>query len=164
MTLRDGRVIDIRRVRSADADLLRELDDGLSARSRQLRYLGWMPPMAPEQARALASVDFRDRFAMVATAGGDDGERIVADCRLAPCQGPGRVSEIGIGVAEDFQGAGLGRELIATLLAVAAEHGITSVVAEVRHDNDRMRHLLPALGFHRTGHELDVVVYAARTA
>jgi len=160
LRLRDGRWVRIRPIDAGDSELLRQFDAGLSETSRRLRYLGWMPPLSPETAAHWATVDFRDRFALVAVAGHGERKRIVADCRLVPFpERPGSL-EVAIAVADDFQGAGLGRALLQCTLAIAAARRV-EVVARVRYDNHRMMHLLPELAFRRIEWELGVVTFVA---
>jgi hypothetical protein len=80
--LEDGRSVRIRAIRPSDAEALREFDDGLCDACRRLRYLGWMPPLTPERALAMATVDFRERFALVTTTLRESRDVIAADCRL----------------------------------------------------------------------------------
>lgn len=160
LQLRDGGWVRIRAIDAADAELLRQFDAALSETSRRLRYLGWMPPLSAEKAALWATVNFRDRFALVAVAGQGEGKRIVADCRLVPLpERPGSL-EVAIAVADDFQGAGLGRALLQLTLGIAAARGV-EVVARVRYDNQRMVHLLIELGFRRIEWELGVVTFVA---
>jgi len=160
LRLRDGRWVRIRPIDAGDSELLRQFDAGLSETSRRLRYLGWMPPLSAETAARWATVDFRDRFALVAVAGHGDLIRIVADCRLVPFpERPGSL-EVAIAVADDFQGAGLGRALLQRTLGIAAARRV-EVVARVRCDNQRMMHLLPELAFRRIEWDLGVVTFVA---
>lgn len=155
--LRDGRVVAIRPVRPSDAERLREFDCGLSEASRSFRYLGWMPPMSPDEAVAMATVDFQDSFAFVAVGGPELGEAIVAECRIA-AEGPD-TADIAVVVADDYQDLGLGPILIRLLLATAAGRSLGTVTAEVRADNSHMIHVLTGLGFRRTAADLGVFRY-----
>jgi RimJ/RimL family protein N-acetyltransferase len=158
--LSDGRWVWIRAIKTADAELLRQFDDGLSEASRRLRYLGWKPQLTAEQAAGWATVDFRDRFALVAVAGHGERRRIVADCRLVPVPERPASLEVAIAVADDFQAAGLGRTLLQLTLGIADARGV-EVVARVHYDNQRMMRLLLELGFRRIEWELGVVTFVA---
>jgi RimJ/RimL family protein N-acetyltransferase len=147
----------IRAVRPDDAERLRVFDAGLSARSRQLRYLGSKPPMTEDWARHLSEVDFDRRFALVATAGSGPEERIVADCRLLSSEEV--TGELAIVVADDHQGLGLGHLLVDLTLRVAAARGLPRVFADVRYDNRPMAVLLRSEGFQRTGWDLGVMTF-----
>jgi acetyltransferase len=141
---------------------VRAFDAGLCEVSHSFRYLGWVRALTPEQARHMATVDFRHRFALVATARCEGREVIVADCRIIA--EPGLPAEIAIAVADDHQDVGLGPALIRQLLDIAAEHGVETVEARVRYDNERMMHVLRRLGFRRTAWELGVATFTARTS
>ncbi len=156
--LRDGREVAVGAIRPADAEGLRVFDDALSERSRRLRYLSWMPRLTPERSLELATVDFDRRFAFVARA----GDRLVGDCRLVPA-GDSR-AEIGLVVADDHQGVGLGGALLDLAIEVAAARGIAELTAEVRYDNTRMARLLRSRGFDRTGWELGVMIFTLEPA
>jgi acetyltransferase len=160
LRLRDGRVVRVRPIRPSDAELLREFDGGLCEANHRFRYLGWMPPLPADRALAMATVDFEYRFALVATARRGSREVIVADCRMVAESG--LTAEIAVAVADDHHDVGLGPTLIRLMLAIAAHHGIETVVAQVRFDNAHMMHVLRGLGFERTAWELGVVTFVAR--
>ena len=151
----------MRAVDLGDAELLRAFDDGLSERSRQLRYHGWVPPMTRARAEALTRPDPSVHCALVAMP--DPGApRIIADCRLTAIPHLPGSAEVAIAVADDFQGVGLGRAVLELTLAIAAHRGVTAVLAEVREDNTRMLFLLRNLGFERTGRSLGVLTMMRR--
>ena len=156
--LRDGRWVRIRAIDAADAELLRQFDAGLSETSRRLRYLGWMPPLSVEEAARWATVNFRDRLALVAVARHGEHQRIVGDCHLVPFSDRPGSLEVAIAVAGDFQGVGLGRALLQLIPGIAAARGV-EVVARVRYDSQRMMHILPELGFRRIEWELGVMTF-----
>ena len=163
VTLHDGRRVTVRAMRPHDVDRLREFDAGLSPRSRQFRYLGSKPPMTQEDwAKQLATVDFDRRFALVATAGKGAAERIVADCRLVANEE--NRAELAIVVADDHQGAGLGRLLVELTLKVATDRGLREVFGDVRFDNRVMALLLRSEGFERVGWDVGVMTFVRSPA
>ena len=107
----------------------------------------------------MTTVDFEHRFSIVATERRGEREVIVAECRLVTESA--RSAEIAIAVADDHQGVGLGPALIRQMLTIAADHGLETVVAQVRYDNEHMMHVLRALGFRRTAWEQGVVTFCA---
>jgi GNAT superfamily N-acetyltransferase len=156
-TLQDRRRVIVRAIRADDADRLAAFDRALSPRSRQLRYLGSKPPMTDDWALHLATVDFDRRFALVATSGEGEEERIVADCRLL-AEGETR-AELAIVVADDYQGVGLGRLLVELAMRLAGDRGFPLVHADVRYDNSPMALLLRSEGFQRVSWELGVMTF-----
>jgi GNAT superfamily N-acetyltransferase len=159
VTLHDGRRVVVRAVRPADADGLRAFDRGLSARSRQLRYLGSKPPMTEDWALHLTTVDFDRRFALVATTRDREAERIVADCRLLADGDKG--AELAIVVSDDHQGTGLGRLLVEVTMRLAGDRGFPEVHADVRYDNRTMALLLRSEGFRRVRSDFGVTTFRA---
>lgn len=158
-----GRRLLIRAIDTDDTDRIRRFDDGLSDRTRRLRYLSYMPPLSTEQAERMADVDFQSRFAFVAVEGRGADRRVVADARLlGDADHPGR-AELAVAVADDLQGRGIGPLLLQLLIDVAGERGFDQVGAEVWWDNQPIIRVLRRLGFERTGWELGVMTFV-RTA
>lgn len=56
-------------------------------------------------------------------------------------------AEIGISVAKDYWGMGIGSTLMAALLSFAKERGIRQLNLEVRSDNERAIRLYEKFGF-----------------
>jgi acetyltransferase len=141
--LRDGRVIRLRPVERADADALAAFHVALSIETRHFRFFSTWRPSA-EDATRLASPD-DDSFAVVAETDDPGVRRIVGDARWnAASEG---VAEMAIAVADDFQGAGLGKALLRHLASEAHRQHIHTFTATVLGANDRMRHLLDWWGF-----------------
>jgi GNAT superfamily N-acetyltransferase len=124
----------IRPADPADATALRHFFAGLSKQSRYLRFFGPIstpnPPLLYLLAGGPSHVD-----AVVATAGGV----IIGHAMAADQVGPDgeRRTDIGVVVADAWQGHGLGVALIRTLIARAQARGVAMVVMDVLHDNHR---------------------------
>lgn len=154
-----GRRLLVRAIEPADGERIQHFDEGLSDRTRRLRYLSYMPPLTAEQAERMANVDFQSRFAFVAVEGHGPERRVVADARLlTDADHPGR-ADLAVAVADDLQGQGVGPLLLQLLIDVAAERGFDEVGAEVRWDNQPIIRVLRRLGFERTGWELGVMTF-----
>jgi acetyltransferase len=158
--LRDGRTVCVRPIRTSDAGLLREFDGGLCERSRRLRYHALMPLLSLERAVDMATVDFVERFALVATATRDERERLVADCRMFVTGERHSRGELAIAVADEFQDLGLGRTLVRDMLGIAGAHHLSTAIAEVLTENERMIHVLGRLGFRRTDRSRGTITFA----
>lgn len=143
--LRDGRRVHLRPIRPADADLLVEGNERLSPASRYFRWFTSRPHLSSEMAGHLADVDFRSRFAIVATVAEDGVEHIVAVARfdLAPDEA---VAEFALAVLDDYQGTGLGTLLWHRLVELARARGVRRLTAVVQADNQRMIDLLRKQG------------------
>jgi len=143
-TLRDGRKIVLRPIDRSDAPKLIDLHDHLSPESQYFRFFGPKPKLAPSEAEYLASVDFHNRFAIVAEISEDKEKHLVGVGRF-DINEPG-VAESAIVVRDDYQGVGLGTAILTRMREVARGRGLHAFVAEILAENSRMIDLLAANG------------------
>jgi GNAT superfamily N-acetyltransferase len=122
----------IRELRRDDGDLLEQVMAGLSDQSRYLRFHSPKPRLTSSDRRYLTDVDGQDHFALVAFA--PDGAPI-AVARWVRLKDDPATAELGLEVVDEWQGQGLGSELIARLARRAAVAGIERLVARVLDGN-----------------------------
>jgi RimJ/RimL family protein N-acetyltransferase len=122
VVLRAGSAVLIRQVRSTDAALLADGFGRLSAASRQMRFLGVKKELSAAELRYLTDVDHRDHEALAALdrAGGQG----VGIARYVRDAGDPQAAEIAVTIVDDWQGRGLGTELLARLSDRARQEGI----------------------------------------
>jgi acetyltransferase len=137
----------IRPLHRADAPALQDFVRGLSPQTRQERYFYAMRELpAREVERVTQPREGRD-----ASLGVFEGGRLVA---VADYAGAAGAAEFGLVVADDWQGRGIGRELIERLSAHARRHGLAGMHGVVRAGNRAMLRLAAHLGF-RVAHDPD---------
>jgi acetyltransferase len=144
--LRDGRRV---RVRPIGPDDRRRLIAGLrrmSPRSRYLRFHRFITDLTERELRHLTEADQRDHVAWGAVAPGEAGEPGVAAARYIRDPDDPTQAEFAIAVVDDYQGAGLGRLLLETLIADALGKGIERLVAPVLPENQAALRLFERLG------------------
>jgi RimJ/RimL family protein N-acetyltransferase len=141
--LRDGSVVLIRPVRSSDAQLLAEGFARLSARSRWMRFLTVRNELSPAELRYLTDIDHHDHEALGAF--NRDGHGVGVARYIRDKTDP-HAAEIAITIADDWQGRGLGRELLTRLSQRAVQEGIGRFTALVSTDNVAMTALLRNAG------------------
>jgi protein lysine acetyltransferase len=140
--LPDGRVIVIRPIRSDDQERLRASHARLSPVARYRRFLSSKPYLTAADAAYLADIDGRDHYALVATFTPDDGEEtIIAVARFVRSPAEPRVAEFAIVVGDDWQGQGVGRELLGRLVDAAVTRGVERFQATMLVDNLAIRRL-----------------------
>jgi acetyltransferase len=144
LRVRGGRFV-VRPVRSQDADAEQVFVRSLSTTSRVLRFHGGIRELAPDLLRAMTDVDPQRHVALVVQHGDCSGP-IVADVRYVLEEGSDTVAEIALAVADEWQGHGLGRQLLGRLIAHARRHGLTRLYGDVLHENRRMIALLRKAG------------------
>jgi RimJ/RimL family protein N-acetyltransferase len=144
VVLRDGSAVLIRPVRGTDAPLLAEGFARLSERSRRLRFLGRKNTLTEADLRYFTDVDHHDHEALGAVdhvrGGGVGIARYVRDR-----EDPG-AAEIAVTIVDDWQGRGLGAELLARLSDRACQEGIVRFTALVAADNAAVAGLLRSSG------------------
>jgi len=157
VTLRDGSTVLIRQVRGTDAPLLADGFARLSARSRQLRFLGPKKMLSAAELRYLTYVDHHDHEAIGALSLAEG--RGVGVARYIRDADDPRAAEIAVTIADDWQGRGLGTELLTRLSDRARQAGIGRFTATVSADNVAMTRLLRKMGAELTGRSRGTVDY-----
>jgi RimJ/RimL family protein N-acetyltransferase len=145
ITLRDGRKVMLRPIDRSDAPKLIDLHNHLSAESQYFRFFGPKPKLTPSEAEYLASVDFLDRFAIVAEVSEDKEKHLVGVGRF-DINEP-NYAESAIVVRDDYQGAGLGTAILERMREVAKGRGLHAFTAEILAENSKMIDLLVGNGF-----------------
>ena len=167
--LRDGSAVLIRPVLRTDAPLLADGFARLSERSRRMRFLGRKNTLTEAELRYYADVDHHDHEALGALdhvrGGGVGIARYVRD-RENP-----DAAEIAVTILGDWQGRGLGTELLARLSDRACQEGIRRFTAVVAADNAAATGLLRNSGaslIHRGSgiveYEIDLASARARAS
>ena len=157
VVLRDGSKVLIRQVRPADARLLADGFARLSPRSRQMRFLARKDQLSAAELRYLTDVDHHDHEALGALdrAGG----RGVGVARYVRDAGDPHAAEIAVTIVDDWQGRGLGTELLTRLSARARCEGIHRFTALVADDNVAMAALLQNMSANLAGRGPGTVEY-----
>ena len=127
VVLRDGSAVQIRPVRSADAPLLADGFARLSAASRRMRFLGVKKELSTADLRYFTDVDHHNHEALAAL--DQAGGRGVGIARYIRDAGDPQAAEIAVTIVDDWQGRGLGTELLARLSDRACFEGIRRFTA-----------------------------------
>jgi RimJ/RimL family protein N-acetyltransferase len=145
MTLRDGRVVDVRQLQPGDREGLAAAVARLSDRTRYLRFATAKPRLSKRELDFLVDVDHHRHEAIVAI--DPTTRRGVALVRYIQVSGEPGVAEIAATVADNWQGHGLGTELLAQIAARARDNGFSALRASVLASNQRSIAMLLAAGF-----------------
>lgn len=124
----------IRSARAADMGALSDFFAALSPHTRYLRFFAPVTP-GPELLRSMSGGDGRTD-AVVAVRGGV----IIGHAMTADQAGPrgARTADVGIVVADAWQGLGVGSALMRVLMTAARARGVTSLTMDVLPGNRRM--------------------------
>lgn len=140
LALDDGDTARLLLLRPEHAPLLARGFERLSPHSRYLRFFAPRTSLTAAELDYLTRVDGENHFAVGAMT--PDGARGLGVGRFIRLPDRPEVAEPAITVADEAQGKGLGRALLALLCAAAIERGITSFRFEVLASNEPMRALI----------------------
>jgi len=149
-TTKDGTRIDIRPIRPEDEPLMVEFHHRLSERSVYFRYfhlLNLSQRTAHERLTRMCFIDYDRGMALVAERENPDGgHELLGIGRLTRVHGTDD-AEMAVLVSDDFQGRGLGSELIAQLINIARQEKIARITADILGENRTMQRVCERLGF-----------------
>jgi GNAT superfamily N-acetyltransferase len=128
----------IRTAGPGDADAIRDFFHGLSLRTRYLRFFGGVSPSS-SLLRALSGGTGRSDILLVTdSCGAVIGHGMAVDA----AQDGQLTADIGLVVADSWQGRGLGSALLSRLAGRAADRGVATLAMEVLPDNARMLRII----------------------
>jgi RimJ/RimL family protein N-acetyltransferase len=157
VALRDGSEVLIRPVQPADAPLLADGFARLSDKSRRMRFLARKDQLSAAELRYLTDVDHHDHEALGALDQADG--RGVGVARYVRDAEDRHTAEIAITIVDDWQGRGLGTELLTRLSGRARSEGIRRFTALVADDNRAMAGLLRNMSANLIGRSPGTVEY-----
>ena len=163
-TMKDATAVTIRPIRPEDEPAMVRFHETLSERSVYLRYFHLMnleQRTTHERLTRICFIDYDREMALVAEhRSPETGEpEILGVGRLTKIHGT-REAEVAVLISDQWQGRGLGKELLARLLVVGADERLTRLVADVLPDNRDVMRILEKLGF-SLEHDLEAGVVHA---
>jgi len=142
----DGSEVLIRPIRPEDAPMEQDFVQHLSADSRYRRFMSTLMELPPGKLRYLTEIDYVRHLALVAIIQRDGHEVEIGVARYVA--GPsGTDCEFAIAIDDAWQGKGLGRQLMQSLIDVARGRGLTHMEGMVLARNTKMLGLMQRLGF-----------------
>jgi acetyltransferase len=150
-TMKDGRQITIRPIRSEDEPLMVKFHETLSDRSVYLRYfcsLSLSRRVAHERLLRICFGDYDREMALVADLAepGTGEHKIMGVGRMSKLHA-GNEAEVAVLVSDQYQKLGLGYELLRRVVQIARDEKLSQVSAEMLTDNVAMQIVMKRLGF-----------------
>ncbi|HOS38419.1 MAG TPA: GNAT family N-acetyltransferase [Spirochaetota bacterium] len=146
LTLGDGRAVFVRPIAPNDAPLLVDLFNRLSPQSIYLRFLSRLSGLPADMLHHFTHVDYDREFALAAVVAETGGDAVVAVSRYSHDPASG-IADLAVAVRDDWQHHGLGREMLARIVAIGREHGYDRYGSMMDPDNTAIRALLHELGY-----------------
>jgi acetyltransferase len=144
--LADGTRLTIRPIRPEDAVLERDFVNGLSERSRYLRFMFPLREISPQMLSRFTQIDYDREMALIALLPTGPGDQQIAVARYVTYPDE-RGCEFAIVVADAWHGKGLATELLKRLIEIARDRGLERMDGFVLRENQDMITLAKDLGF-----------------
>ncbi len=136
VTLPDGTAVNLRAVRPDDKELFVRGFARMSEQSRFLRFFSSKSKLTSTELSYLTELDGERHFAIGALSVAEDGnEDGLGVGRFVCYEQEPTVAEPAVAVIDDMQGKGLGKLLLARLVAAAAERGVLRFRCHVLSEN-----------------------------
>ena len=145
-TLASGESLFVRPVRHDDGELEETFVRALSLESRYQRMLSGGTKVTPEWIDSMTHIDYHRHMAFAVTTVSDGVEQFVAVGRYV-VDAVKSSAEVALVLADAWQGQGLGRRLLETLLEHAESAGIREAAGVVLATNVAMLRLVRSMGF-----------------
>jgi acetyl coenzyme A synthetase (ADP forming)-like protein len=155
--LKDGSSILLRPIKTDDAKNWLDFIHRLSPHDKNLRFQHISQEMDIDNAATFCKADYHNTFAFVAEVVREPYREIVAVgkyYRLPDHQS----AELIFAIEDEYQGRGLGTDILEQLAVVARENGIDTFEADVLAGNTKMMDVFKSYGFHITS-ELQAGIY-----
>jgi acetyltransferase len=145
-----GRTFTIRPIRPEDEPLMIRFHEMLTAETVYARYLGYLGLSTRTAHERLTRVTFNDydrEIALVAEGTDEKGEPIIVAVGRLSKSHAAPDAEFAILVADDWQGEGLGAELLKRLVQIGRDEKLELIWAEMLMTNEGMRRTAAKAGF-----------------
>jgi acetyltransferase len=151
----------LRPIRHDDGELEEAFVRGLSRESGYQRMLSGGHKVTPEWIDSMTHIDYHRHMAFAVTTASDGVEQFVGVGRYVVDQAT-LSAEVALVLADAWQGEGLGRRLLTTLLEHAQTAGVREAVGVVLATNVAMLRLARSMGFAVNADPADATVLRIR--
>jgi acetyltransferase len=165
-TTKKGQKVIIRPIRAEDEPLMQSFHATLSDRSVYLRYLSPMllsQRVTHERLSRVCHSDYSREIVLVVEVE-KNGERFISAVgRLSKFRGEDEEARMSLLVSDNFQGEGIGLELVKRLINVAKQEKIKEIIAVISKENETMKALCQKTGFSFTTNTKTEMIEASIT-
>jgi GNAT superfamily N-acetyltransferase len=146
-TIRSGQEIFMRPVKISDEPLLKEFFYALSDKSLYRRFMSVFKSMSHERLQEFVVIDYTTDMIILAFLQEEEGKETIAGVGQYGIHGQTHTAEAAFAVRDDYQGLGIGRELVSYMTYLAQRQGLLGFTAEVLQENKHMMYLFETAGF-----------------
>lgn len=161
--LADGTNILIRPIRPEDASIEKSFVNHLSSRSKYFRFMQEMKELTQDMLVRFTQLDYHRELALIAVLEQHNShpETELAVARYS-MNADGQSCEFALVVADEWQGKGLGTQLMQELMEAARQRGFHEMNGEVIAENVNMLQLVRELGFRISTDRADTTIRHVR--
>jgi len=145
-TTRAGVHVKLRPVKISDESILKDFFYSLSDKSIYRRFISSRKDMPHERLQEFVIIDYTRELVILAMVE-REGQEVLAGVGQYGIHEESHTAEVAFVVRDDFQGQGLGTELLQYLTVLARKQGLLGFTADVLVDNKPMMHLFEKMGF-----------------
>ncbi|MCX8103939.1 MAG: GNAT family N-acetyltransferase [Candidatus Bipolaricaulota bacterium] len=146
-TTKSGLEVLLRPVKISDEHLLKDFFYSLSDTSLYRRFISMRKDMPHERLQEFVVIDYTKEMVILATIKREEGVEEVVGIGQYGIDERTNTAEVAFVVRDDYQGKGIGTELLSYLTYLAKRHGLHGFTAEVLEENRPMLHLFEKMGF-----------------
>jgi acyl-CoA hydrolase/GNAT superfamily N-acetyltransferase len=146
METKDGMKVFIRPIRPADESLQRDAFYNFSRETVYYRFFSYLKAMPHEQLKKFVNIDYEEEMALVAVVLDSGMEKIVGIGRYIVDRAT-NFAEFALVIRDDWQGRGIGKALLNSIIEVACKKGLEGFTAYILERNKRMLGLLDKTGY-----------------
>ena len=145
-TTKAGLKFFMRPVKISDEPLLKDFFYSLSEETRYNRFLSRREDMPRDMLQDLfLVVDYTKEMVILATIEHEGAEIVIGVGQYVMLEGT-LTAQVALVIRDDYQGQGLGSELLSYLANIAQKQGLSGFTAEILPDNKHVMHLLEKTG------------------
>jgi acyl-CoA hydrolase/RimJ/RimL family protein N-acetyltransferase len=145
-TTKFGLTVLLRPVKISDEPLLKELFYSLSDRSLYERFISARKDMPHSRLQEFAVIDYTKQMSILAVIKEDEKEVAIGLGQYI-VNADSHTAEVAFVVRDNYQGKGVGTELLSYLTYLGKRSGLLGFTAEVLQENQKMLHLFDKMGF-----------------
>jgi RimJ/RimL family protein N-acetyltransferase len=151
-TTKSGLHVSLRAVKISDEPILKDFFYSLSDKSVYRRFISARKDMPHERLQEFVVIDYTRELVILAFTQREGVEALVGVGQYGIHEGS-HTAEAAFMVRDDYQGQGIGTELLAYLTFLARKQGLLGFSAEVLMENKPMLHVFEKAGFEIQGRE-----------
>ncbi|WP_299872490.1 bifunctional acetate--CoA ligase family protein/GNAT family N-acetyltransferase [uncultured Cocleimonas sp.] len=160
ITIKGNKKVELRPIRSEDAQAEIELIDSMSSKSKYFRFMHAVNDLTPEMLSRFTKLDYDREMAFGAFIQKKNKDKLLGVSRYAI--NPDKQScEFAIGIADKYQGLGLARQLMLILIEHVKDRDLKIIEGTVLKNNTSMDNLMASLGFKKSASkdDYDINIY-----